>query len=395
MSRNPLRIAMVAGEPSGDLLASHLMAAIKLRLPDTVFFGIGGAKMEAQGFDSWYPMDTLSVHGYVEALKHYREILGVRNQLKRRLLADPPDVFIGVDAPDFNLDLEKTLKANAVRAVHYVSPSVWAWRAGRLKNIVRSVDQVICLFPFEPALYEGKGVAVSYVGHPLADMIPLVIDKEAIRDKLGISSDQKVIALLPGSRNAELDYMADTYLQAARLIEEKQPGCLFLVPLTTRETRLKFESAMFRLGLTHLSLRLMFGHAQDALGAADVALVASGTATLEAALMKCPMVITYKMARLSWWIMKRMSYLPYVGLPNVLAARFLVPELLQDAATPAALAESLLSLLDDSEQRAAMVLEFSRQHLLLRQNTAQKAAEAIISSIGRFSHRVANEPALV
>jgi lipid-A-disaccharide synthase len=395
MSRSPVRIAMVAGEPSGDLLASHLIAALKVHLPDAEFFGIGGPKMMAQGFDSWYPMETLSVHGYVEAMKHYRQILGVRNGLKKRLLAQPPDVFIGVDAPDFNLGLEKALKAQDIRAIHYVSPSIWAWRAGRLKDIVRSVDHLICLFPFEPALYEGKGIGVTYVGHPLADMIPATINRAALREKLGIPAARKVVALLPGSRNAELDYMAETYLLAAKRIDEQRPGTLFLVPLATRETRIKFEAAMYRLDLTELPIRLMFGHAQDALGAADVALVASGTATLEAALMKCPMVIAYKLARVSWWIMKHMSYLPYVGLPNVLGGRFVVPEYLQDAATPEALADALIGLLDDKEARAAMEAEFARQHEVLRLNTAERAATAVLSVMGRSGTQQAVDEAAV
>lgn len=395
MNRGAIRIAMVAGEPSGDLLASHLIAALKVQLPEAEFFGIGGPKMMAEGFDSWYPMETLSVHGYVEALKHYRQILGVRNSLKKRLLANPPDVFIGVDAPDFNLGLEKAMKSRGIRSIHYVSPSIWAWRAGRLKNIVGSVDQLICLFPFEPALYQGQGIEVAYVGHPLADMIPPTINRLAVREKLGISSAAKVIALLPGSRNAELEYLAETYLLAAKRINEQRPGTLFLVPLATRETRLKFESALYRLDLTELPIRLMFGHAQDALGAADVALVASGTATLEAALMKCPMVIAYKMARLSWWIMKHMSYLPYVGLPNVLGGRFVVPEFLQDAATPEALSAALLDLLGNKDARDEMETEFVRQHQLLRLNTAERAAAAVLAGIKRLARRPVDEPAVV
>lgn len=393
---NPVvRIAMVAGEPSGDLLASHLIAAIKARLPGARFFGIGGSQMMAKGFESWYPMETLSVHGYTEALRRYRELVAIRSSLRDRLLADPPDVFVGVDAPDFNLGLERSLKAESIRVVHYVSPSVWAWRGGRVKKIARSVDQIICLFPFEPALYEQKGVEATYVGHPLADVIPLSVDRDAIRDKLGIPRSRKVIALLPGSRGAEVDNMANTFLWTAKLIEDQQPGTLFLVPMATRQTRLKFESAIYGLGFNALDIRLMFGHAQDALGAADVALVASGTATLEAALMKCPMVITYKMSSLSYWIMKRMSYLPYVGLPNVLAGRFVVPELLQGAATPAALAAELLALQDDGQRCSEIVSEFSRQHQLLRQNAAEKAADAVLSGISRLAPVAVDEPVVV
>ena len=394
MYRSGLRVAMVAGEPSGDLLASHLIAAIKARVPDAVFFGIGGPRMAARGFDVWTPMDALSVFGYVDALKNYRRISGIRRQLKARLLADPPDVFIGVDAPDFNLGLERDLKAQAIRSIHYVSPSIWAWRRGRLKKIVRSVDHLLCLFPFEPALYQGHKLSVSYVGHPMADTIPLAVDRAEIRDRLSISLRSKVIALLPGSRNSELERLAEPMLRMAAIIAEKHPEAMFLVPLTTRDTRIHFENTLYRLGLAELPIRLMFGHAQDALGAADVALVASGTATLEAALMKCPMVITYIVGGFSYWLMKKLSYLPYVGLPNVLAGRFLVPELIQDAATPEALAAAVMALLDDAEQRRAMIEEFQQMHQSLRQDNAAKAADAVLQTVGRRPE-AGHEPALV
>ena len=393
-ARRGLRVAMVAGEPSGDQLAAHLIAAIRARAPDAVFYGIGGPKMAARGFDAWTPMDELSVFGYVDALKNYRRISGIRRTLRARLLADPPDVFIGVDAPDFNLGLERKLKARGIRSIHYVSPSIWAWRKGRLKKIVRSVDHLLCLFPFEPALYDGRNIGVTYVGHPMADTIPLELDRAAIREKLAISPASKVVALLPGSRNSELERLAEPMLRTAALIAQEQPGTQFLVPLATRETRIHFESALYRLELTELPIRLLFGHAQDALGAADVALVASGTATLEAALMKCPMVITYKIGGFQHWLLKKLAYLPYVGLPNVLAGRFLVPELLQDEATPEALAAALLDLLRDADKRAAMVDEFERIHASLRQDTAKKAASAVLRCVGRTAE-VAGEPALV
>lgn len=389
-----LRVAMVAGEPSGDQLASHLIEAIRARAPDAVFFGIGGPKMAGRGFDAWTPMDELSVFGYVDALKNYRRISAIRRALKARLLADPPDVFIGVDAPDFNLGLEHQLKARGVRSIHYVSPSIWAWRRGRLKKIVRSVDHLLCLFPFEPALYQGRNIGVTYVGHPMADTIPLELDRVGIREKLGIAPGSKIVALLPGSRNSELERLAEPMLRTAAIIAGQLPGVQFLVPLATRETRIHFESALYRLGLTELPIRLLFGHAQDALGAADVALVASGTATLEAALLKCPMVITYKVGGFQHWLLKKLAYLPYVGLPNVLAGRFLVPELLQDDATPEALAAALLDLLGNADRRAAMIEEFDRIHLSLRQDTANKAASAVLRCVGR-SPEAAGEPALV
>lgn len=377
-----VRIAVVAGEASGDLLASHLIGALKKHLPDAVFYGIGGPKMQAQGFDAWWPMDKLSVMGYWDALKHYREIAGIRRQLKKRLLELRPDVFIGVDAPDFNLGLEADLKAAGVRTIHYVSPSIWAWRGGRIKKIARAVNRVLALFPMEPPLYEKERIPVTYVGHPLADIIPLETSKFAVREKLSLPRDYPVFGMLPGSRRGELEMMADTFVQTARIIRERfLPQAIFVVPLATRETRLLFEAAIYRQQAGDVPFRLLFGHAQDALGAADVSLVASGTATLEAALIKRPMVITYKIAKFSYWLMKRMAYLPYVGLPNVLAGRFVVPEIIQDEATPENLAEALVKLYGDKGNAEAVEEAFTDIHLQLRQNTAEKAARAVIECL--------------
>lgn len=384
MSGKPLRIAMVAGEASGDLIASHLIAALKERLPNVEFYGIGGPKMAAQGFDAWWPMDKLSVHGYsLEVLRRYREIVGIRSKLRRKLQADPPDVFIGVDAPDFNLALEKKLKGRGIPAIHYVSPSIWAWRGSRIKKIGKSVSRMLCMFPFEPALYEARGIPVSYVGHPLADIIPLDVSRNAIRDKIGVPLDAEIFALLPGSRESELKFMAETFIDTAVLIHAKMPQALFLVPMASREARVIFETALYARGAQNLPLRMMFGHAHDAMAAADTVLVASGTATLEAALLKRPMVITYKMAPFSWRLMRRMKYQPWVGLPNILAGRFIVPELLQSDATPANLAQALLNMHSDKAIRFAVDREFTRQHQLLRQNTASKAAAAILQVLGR------------
>lgn len=382
MASGVVRIAIVAGEPSGDQLAGHLIAALKARLPNAVFFGIGGPAMQAQGFDAWWPMEKLAVMGYVDALKHFREIYGIRRQLKKRLLDNRPDIFIGVDAPDFNLGLETQLKLAGVRTIHYVSPSIWAWRGGRIKKIGRAVNRVLALFPMEPPLYEKEGIPVTYVGHPLADAIPLSTDRLAVREKLAMPRNLPVFALLPGSRRGELELMAATFVQTAKLIRERfLPDAQFVVPLTTRETRLMFETAIYEQQAGEVPFRLLFGHAQDALGAADVSLVASGTATLEAALIKRPMVITYKIARLSHWIGKRLVYLPYVGLPNVLAGRFVVPELLQDDATPESLAEALVKLYEDKENAKAVDAAFTEIHLTLRQNTAEKAAGAVIECL--------------
>ena len=376
-----LKIAMVAGEASGDLLASHLIAALRERLPEAVFFGIGGPRMESQGFEAFWPMDRLAVMGYVDALKNYRAIASIRRQLKKRLLQIEPDIFIGVDAPDFNLGLETDLKAAGVRTIHYVSPSIWAWRGGRIKKIAKAVNHVLALFPMEPPLYERAGIPVTYVGHPLADIIPLQTDRLAVREMLFMPKDVPVFALLPGSRQGELAMMADTFVQTAKLLSERLPTAQFIVPLATRETRLQFEAAIYAQQAGDVPFRLLFGHAQDALGAADVSLVASGTATLEAALIKRPMVITYKIAKASYWIMKRMAYQAFVGLPNILAGRQVVPEILQDEATPENLAEALVKLYEDKDNAAAVAEAFTDIHLQLRQNTAEKAANAVIECL--------------
>ncbi|MGB9495023.1 MAG: lipid-A-disaccharide synthase [Azonexus sp.] len=377
-----VRIAMVAGEASGDLLAGLLIGALKKKLPDAIFYGIGGPKMQAQGFDAWWPIDKLSVMGYIDALKNYREIAGIRRQLKKRLLELRPDIFIGVDAPDFNLGLEIELKAAGIKTIHYVSPSIWAWRAGRIKKIGRAVNRVLALFPMEPPLYEKENIPVTFVGHPLADIIPLETSKLAVREKLSIPRDLPVFALLPGSRRGELEKMADTFVLTAKRIRERfLPDAQFVVPLTTRETRLQFESAIHRQQAVEVPFRLLFGHAQDALGAADVSLVASGTATLEAALIKRPMVITYKAARSSYWIARRLVRLPYVGLPNILAGRFVVPEILQDEATPENLADALVKLYEDKENAEAVAEAFTDIHLQLRQNNAEKAAAAVVECL--------------
>lgn len=381
--RDPVRIAIVAGEASGDLLASHLMAALKEKLPQVSFCGIGGPKMLAQGFNAWWPLEKLAVMGYVEVLKRYREISGIRRALKARLLADKPDLFIGVDAPDFNLGLETDLRRRGIKTLHYVSPSIWAWRGGRIKKVAKAADRVLALFPMEPPLYRRAGVPVTYVGHPLADQIPLITDKKQAREKLDLPGDRPIYALLPGSRQSEVKALSDTFIATARLIHAQTPEALFIVPFVTRETRLEFEAALYRQGAAKLPFRLLFGHAQDAMGAADAVLVASGTATLEVALVKRPMVITYKLSPLTYQLMKRRAYLPYVGLPNVLAGRFIVPELLQDDATPSSLAEALMK--EATPKRAAELnIEFTRIHEALRQNTAEKAAEAVLDLLRAF-----------
>ncbi|MDB5887476.1 MAG: lipid-A-disaccharide synthase [Rhodocyclales bacterium] len=382
-----MRIAMVAGEASGDLLASHLMRALKMHIPDAQFVGIGGPKMEAEGFESWWPAETLAVNGYVDALKRYRELSGIRKSLLKRLKAgnseDKPDLFIGVDAPDFNLWLEEKLRKTGVPTVHYVSPSIWAWRGGRVLKVKRAADCVLCLFPFEPALYEKHGVTAHFVGHPLADEFPLHADRDGARELLNIPLGAKVVAMLPGSRNGEVARMADAFVGTAKRLYEADPDLQFIVPLVTRETHTLFEQAIYRAEAHELPIRILFGHSQHAMTAADVVLVASGTATLEAVLLKRPMVIAYRLANLSYRIMKRLAYLPYVGLPNILAGEFLVPEFIQDAVTPEALAPALEKWLLDRDARDALAERFNTLHLALRQNHAERAAQAILPLLGR------------
>lgn len=374
---------MVAGEASGDLLASQLLLALRERLPAAVFFGIGGPRMIALDFDAWHPLEKLAVRGYVEVLKHYREIAAIRRNLLRRLLADPPDVFIGIDAPDFNLALERKLKRHGITTIHYVSPSIWAWRKERIHQIGAAVSRLLALFPFEPALYAQHGIPVSYVGHPLADLLPVEDGRCAARVLLELSADTPVFALLPGSRQSELHYMADTFVTTAQRIYERVPDAVFLVPLATRETRELFESARHRCQAEKLPIRLLFGHAHQAMMAADTVLVASGTATLEAALLKRPMVIVYRMAPLSYRLMRRMGYLPYVGLPNVLAGKFVVPELIQDEATPENIAQALLNLYGDKSVCARLQALFHEMHRQLRQNAADRAAAAVVDCLPR------------
>lgn len=372
------RIAMVAGEASGDLLGSHLIEALRARLPLAEFYGIGGPKMQARGFRALYPAEKLAVSGYAEALRHYREIAGIRRKLLDGLLAEPPQAFIGIDAPDFNFFLEARLKRQGIPAIHYVSPSIWAWRGGRIRAIARSVSHMLALFPFEEELYRRHGIPVSYVGHPLADVIPPQVDTKQLRDKLGLGQARPVFALLPGSRQGELRHMAETFIETARLLHQRFPQAAFLVPLATRETRGLFEQALHRLEARDLPITLLFGHAHDAMGAADGVLVASGTATLEAALLKKPMVIAYRLSPWSWRIMRHMGYQPWVGLPNILAGRFVVPEFLQDDASPDNLAQALGNLVEDKESCRRIAETFGRMHAQLRCDSATRAAEAIL-----------------
>ena len=378
MAKQKIIIGIVAGEASGDLLASHLMAALKLARPDVEFVGIGGPRMQSVGMQVLYPMEKLAVFGYVEVLRHYREITGIRRKLRAHFLACRPSLFIAVDAPDFNLDLELALKRHGILTIHYVSPSIWAWRGERINKIKRAVTHMLALFPHEPKLYRDAGVPVDYVGHPLADMLPQLPDRDGLRETMRIPLQAKVFALLPGSRQSEVKQLAGLYIETAKLILQQLPEARFLVPLASRETRTIFEQAIYDCNADDLPFSLLFGHAQDAMTAADIVLVASGTATLECALLKRPMVITYRLNPLTWRMMKRKSYLPYFGLPNILCGRFVVPELMQEDATAENLAQALLNLLHDQDAVAQLEVIFNELHNTLRQNTAERAAAAIL-----------------
>jgi lipid-A-disaccharide synthase len=370
---------MVAGEASGDLLGAHLLRALKERLPACEAFGIGGPKMQSQGFESWYAMERLAVRGYVEVLRSLPGLLRLRRELGTRLLSDPPDLFIGVDAPDFNLDLELRLRGRGVRTVQYVSPSIWAWRAERVHKIKRAAQLVLALFPHEVPVYEKAGVPVAYVGHPLADEFPDAPDREGAREQLRLRPEASVVALLPGSRRSEVREIGKLMLASAKLLHRQLKEVHFLVPLVSRETRLIFEDILYREHGEELPLTILYGHAHEAMTAADVVLVASGTATLEAALLKRPMVITYRMPAASAWIMRRKAYLPYVGLPNILAGEFVVPEILQEDATAENLAQALLNLLGDKIVRSRLEQRFAAVHRQLRRNAAARAAEAVVA----------------
>ena len=374
------KIALVAGEASGDLLAGLLLDGMQARWPAMQSHGVGGPQMARHGFTAWWPHHKLSVHGFSwELMRRYREIVGIRDQLRTRLLADKPDLFIGVDAPDFNLALEADLKAAGVKTVHFVCPSVWAWRPERLEKIRLSVDHVLCIFPFEPALLASHGVASTYVGHPLANVIPLEPDRAAARRALGLQDEDAVVALLPGSRQGEIAHLALRFFRAAAQVLLVRPAIKFIVPAVPGLQPL-IEAAARQSGMAE-RLQILTGQSHLALAACDVTLIASGTATLEAALFKRPMVVAYHMGWLSWKLMRRKRLQPWVALPNILCRDFVVPELLQDAATPEALAREVLVWLDAKVHNPAKIVAlqstFTALHHALQRDTATLATDAI------------------
>jgi lipid-A-disaccharide synthase len=370
-----MRLALVAGEASGDLLGGLLLAALRRRWPDLHAAGIGGPRMAEQGFEAWWPHEKLAVRGYFEVLSHYREISAIRDALAARLLRERPAAFIGVDAPDFNLGLERRLRAAAVKTIHFVCPSIWAWRGGRVTKMATSCDHVLCLFPFEPDLLRAHGVAASYVGHPLADVIPLEPPRAASRAALGLAEGDTVVAVLPGSRRSEIQYIAPAFLETAARLHRERQALRFVLPLAPGLRDL--VAPLVARHAAGVPLQLLDGQSHAALAACDLTLIASGTATLEAALFKRPMVIGYRMHPLSWQLMKRMGYQPWVGLPNILCRDFVVPELLQGDCRPEMLAAAVQAGLDDAAGASRVAQRFTELHHLLRRDTARCATDAI------------------
>lgn len=385
-SSSQLTIALCAGEASGDLLGAHLMAAIRKQHPQVQFIGIGGPRMLAGGMNSLYPQEKLAVRGFTEVVKRLPEIMAIRSGLVRALSKIRPDVFVGIDAPDFNLGVAAKLKAIGIPTVHYVSPSVWAWRRERVKKIVKQVDEVLCLFPMEAELYQQAGGHAQFVGHPLAQMLPLTVDKAAKREQLRLSNTGPVFTLMPGSRVSELDFMAPLFLQAAEIIYQRYPDAQFLLPLATVATRKRMLQLLAQPQWHRLPVRLLFAHADLACQASDVVLVASGTATLEVALCQRPMVISYKISPLTYAYVKRKIKVPHIGLPNILLNKSAVPELLQHEATPMKLAEAVINWYESPAKVIELQQDFTALHQQLRCNTDELAAQAVLRHVRKLNH---------
>ena len=370
------QFALVAGEASGDLLAGLLLDGLQARWPDLKAAGIGGPQMLSRGFETWWPQEKLAVRGYIEVLRHYAEIAAIRRQLRARLQDQRPDIFIGVDAPDFNLDLEAGLRAGGIKTAHFVCPSIWAWRPERVVKLRAAADHVLCIFPFEPELLAEHGIAATYVGHPLAKVIPMTPDRASARASLGLAADAAVVALLPGSRRSEIRHIAPRFFAAAALMRKARPSLQFIVPVLPT-LRAEVEQLLQASGMAG-QVTLLHGQSHAALAACDVTLIASGTATLEAALFKRPMVISYHMNSLTWnLIMRHKQLQPWVGLPNILAGEFVVPEVLQERATPQALADATLEWLDEPERVHALQQRFCALHSELLRDTPTLCADAI------------------
>lgn len=374
---NPLRVALVAGEASGDILGAGLMQALKAQHGDVQFIGVGGPRMQAEGLCSDFPMERLAVMGLVEVLGRLPELLLRRRRLIRSLIARKPDVFIGIDAPDFTLGVELKLRQAGIATVHYVSPSVWAWRQKRVLKIRQACDLMLTLFPFEAQFYQEHQVPVCFVGHPLADSIPLQVDRASAREQLGLSQDATVIALMPGSRGGEVARLGSLFLDAAQCLLAQRSDLRFVLPCASALRRQQLEQLLSN---RELPVQLLDGQSHGALAACDAVLIASGTATLEALLYKRPMVVAYRVAPLTFRILRRLVKSPYISLPNLLAQRLLVPELIQDEATAEGLAQSLLPLLSEGEEQTQ---GFAAIQHSLRCNASQRAASAVLKLLGR------------
>lgn len=373
----PLTIALVAGETSGDILGAGLIRALKARIPDARFVGVAGPLMQAEGCEAWYEMEELAVMGIVEVLGRLRRLLHIRADLTRRFTELQPDVFVGIDAPDFNITLEGNLKKKGIRTIHYVSPSVWAWRQKRVFKIGRATDLVLAFLPFEKAFYDRFNVPCRFIGHTMADAMPLDPDKNAARATLGISPDAKCLALLPGSRGAEVEMLSADFLKTALLLRERFPGLEIVVPLVNAKRREQFEQIKAEVA-PDLTMHLLNGQGREAMVASDAALLASGTAALECMLAKCPMVVGYRMKPFTFWLAKRLVKTDYVSLPNLLAGRELVKELLQEECEPNALAKALAPLLEDGAQSHQMHDTFRDLHQQIRCNADEQAADAVL-----------------
>ncbi|CAN7370040.1 lipid-A-disaccharide synthase [Pseudoduganella sp. LjRoot289] len=374
-------VAIVAGEPSGDVLAARLLSGLRPHLPEARFHGIGGPAMMEHGFTSQWPMDKLTVRGLLAVIPRYREIKGIQNALRDQLIAERPDVFIGADYPGFNLGLEMQLKDAGIPTVHYIGPQIWAWRGGRIKKIIKAVSHMLVVFPFEEEIYRKAGVPVSYVGHPLAELVPLEPDEAAARRLLGMPEDANVVTIMPGSRMSEIKYNTVAFMKAARLLQKRDRSLRFVAPMAGEKQRQYFLQLVAEAGLQDVEIKLLDGQSHTAIAAADAVMVASGTASLEVALFKKPMVIAYKMMAMEWQILRHFGYQPWIGLPNILARDFLVPELLQDAASPENLAEAMWRQLSDAPHRLHLAQRFTEMHHSLLRNSAQESAAAVMKVI--------------
>ncbi|MGZ3158434.1 MAG: lipid-A-disaccharide synthase [Burkholderiaceae bacterium] len=379
---------MVAGEASGDLLAGRLLSGLRPKLPAAEIHGIGGPRMAEHGFVSDWPLEKLTVRGLFEVIPRYREIKRIQDDLCDKLLLEKPAVFIGVDYPGFNLGLEQQLRQAGIPTVHFISPQIWAWRGGRIKKIAKAVSHMLVVFPFEEAIYKQAGIPVTYVGHPLAEVIPMEPDTAAARKALGLPADATVVAILPGSRMSELKYNTIAFIEAAKLLSQRDPSIRFVTPMAGEKQREYFNELVTKAGLLDLNIQVLDGQSHTAMAAADAVLAASGTASLEVALFKKPMVIAYKMMRASWEIMRHMGYLPWIGLPNILAREYLVPELLQNAATPQALADAMWNQLHDTAHRATLKQRFTDMHHSLLRDTANESAQAVLTLIDQSKARI-------